>query len=161
MQNLISLNLATADLTTVDGAIKTLEDKLTGLIDLSPEQRRSAVKMGEKSEAFCRKATEVLGQNPGVLPANFNLAEVKRDLAAFDALRPRLMRLARLVERLEDSQLALGSDVMSASLEGYAFLKIAGKGEGLDSLKRELSARFKSTKAKATEEGGKAEAVAQ
>lgn len=39
---------------------------------------------------------------------------------------------------------------MTAALEGYAFLKIAGKGEGLEGLRRTLSARFdRSAKANA------------
>ena len=156
-QNLISLQLAAADLTVIDGALKSLEDKLTSLIDLTPEQRRTVVKMGDKSEAFARKAVEVLGNNPAVLPANFNLPEVRRDLAAFDALRPRLVRLEKLVERMSDTQLALGSDVMTASLEGYAFLKIAGKGEGLDAARKALSARFSRSGGKKAED----EAVAE
>ena len=141
-QNLISFQISAADLTAVDAALKSLEDKLVGLIDLSTEQRSGVVKMGDKSEAFCRKAVEVLANNPGVLPGNFSLAEMRRDLVAFDTLRPRLNRFEKLYERMRDSQLALGSDLMSASLEGYAFLKIAGKGEGLDMARKALSARF-------------------
>ncbi|MGN8060290.1 hypothetical protein ACTJK4_01390 [Ralstonia sp. 22111] len=141
-QNLISLQLSTTDLAAVDSALKMIEDKLTGLIDLSIKQRRFLNKMGDKSEAFARMAVEVLGNNPNVLPANFNLAEVRRDLAAFDQLRSRLVRVNRIQERMADSQLALGSDVMNAVLEGYAFLKVAGKGEGLDTARKALSARF-------------------
>lgn len=141
-QNLISLQLTTADLSAIDAALKTLEDKFVGLIDLSIEQRSTVTKMGDKSEAFCRKAVEVLGNNPGVLAANYNLAEVKRDLAAFDALRPRLVRVEKLVEKMRDSQMALGSDLMTASLEGYAYLKVAGKGEALDTARAALSVRF-------------------
>ena len=63
-QNLISLQLSTADLAALDGALRTVEDKLTGLIDLSIEQRRFLNKMGDKSEAFARSAVEVLGNNP-------------------------------------------------------------------------------------------------
>ncbi|MCO5398571.1 hypothetical protein [Ralstonia soli] len=114
---MISIQLAAADLTAIDGALKTLEDRLTGLIDLSPEQRRRAVKMGGKSETFARTAVEVLTNNPNVLPVNFSLPEVRRDLAAFDALRPRFARLEKLYERMSDSQLALGSDLMSAALD--------------------------------------------
>ena len=47
-----------------------------------------------------------------------------------------------LSERVHDSEMALGSDLMSNALEGYAFLKIAGKGEGLDALRQMLSARL-------------------
>lgn len=152
-QNLISFQISTTDLAAVDAALKSLEDKLTGLIDLSTEQRSAVVKMGDKSEAFCRKAVEVLSNNPGVLPGNFNMAEMRRDLAAFDTLRPRLNRFEKLYERMRDSQLALGSDLMSASLEGYAFLKIAGKGEGLDMARKALGARFsKNGPKKKTEE---------
>ena len=141
-QNLISYQLTSADLAAVDGALKTLEDRLASLIDLTPVQRRTLVKMGDKSEAFARKAVEVLHNNPNVLPGNFDLAELRRDLAGFDQLRSRLMRVARIHERMADSQLALGSDVMSATLEGYAFLKVAGQGEGLDAARKALAVRF-------------------
>lgn len=141
-QNLISYQLTSADLAAVDGALKTLEDRLASLIDLTPVQRRTLVKMGDKSEAFARKAVEVLNNNPNLLPGNFDLAELRRDLAGFDQLRSRLMRVARIYERMADSQLALGSDVMSATLEGYAFLKVAGQGEGLDAARKALAVRF-------------------
>lgn len=141
-QNLISYQLTSADLAAVDGALKTLEDRLASLIDLTPVQRRTLVKMGDKSEAFARKAVEVLNNNPNVLPGNFDLAELRRDLAGFDQLRSRLMRVARIHERMSDSHLALGSDVMSATLEGYAFLKVAGQGEGLDAARKALAVRF-------------------
>lgn len=151
-QNLISLQLSAADLTAVDAALKTLEEKFAGLIDLSIEQRSTITKMGDKSEAFCRKAVEVLSNNPGVLSVNYNLAEVKRDLAAFDALRPRLLRVGKLYEKMQDSQMALGSDLMTASLEGYAFLKVAGKGEALDTARAALSVRFSRGPRKKVEE---------
>lgn len=152
-QNMISLQIAAADLTAIDTALKTLEDRLTGLIALSPAQRRRAVKMGGKSEAFARTALDVLGNNPNVLPVNFGLPEVRRDLVAFDALRPKLDRLKKLCERMSDSQLALGSDVMSAALDGYAFLKRAGKGEGLDTARKALSGRFSRNGVKKKEGG--------
>lgn len=43
---------------------------------------------------------------------------------------------------MSDSQLALGSDVMSAALDGDAFLKSTGEGEGLDMARKSLSVRF-------------------
>lgn len=141
-QNLISLALGPTEWKAIDTTLQTLESQLRSLIDLSTEQRSTLVKMGDKSEAFCRKALDVLANNPGVLPGNFNLAEMQRDLQAFDALRTRLTRVEKLYEKMRDSQLALGSDVMSAALEGYAFLKVAGKGEGLDSVRQALSVRF-------------------
>ena len=147
-QNLITFAPSAADLAAIDAAIKTMEDRLVSLIDLSPEERGALVKMGDKSEAFCRKAVEVLAANPTVLPANFNVAEMRRDLAGFDTLRTRLTRLERILEKMRDSQLALGSDLMTASLEGYALLKVSGKGEALDTARKALSVRFTSRAAK-------------
>lgn len=144
-QNLMSLALSADDLEAVDGALAVLEARLTGLVALQREDRRGLIKMGDKSEAFCRQTLTILGQNPQVIPPSFDLAEAQADLLAVDVLRPRLARLQRLTERAEDSEMALGSDVMSASLEGYALLKVSGRNQGLEGLRQGLSARFGKT----------------
>ena len=141
-QNLIDLELSTEALAAIDGALVTLEQQLAGLVALGPDERRGLSKMGDKSEAFCRQAVVAFGENPEVLPRNFDLDAYRRDLATLDTLRPRLLRVARLHERLQDTDMALGSDLMVNSLEGYAVLKVAGKGAGLDNLRQLLSARF-------------------
>ena len=141
-QNLIDLELSAESLAAIDAALATLETQLTPLLGLDPESRRGLTKMGDKSEAFCRQAVVAFSQNADVLPRNFDLAAYQRDLATLDALRPRRQRLGRLQELLEDSEMAVGSDLMTTSLEGYAVLKVAGKGTGLDGLRQMLSARF-------------------
>jgi len=141
-QNIISISFDDTALTTIDQALEALEGQLTGLIDLSVEQRRALPKMGDKSEAFCRQTLNVLQQNPQLVPPSLDLAEAQRDLLALDALRSRSSRLRQLMGRVEDTELALGSDVMSASLDGYALLKVLGKGSGLEALRKEMGARF-------------------
>ena len=141
-QNLVDFGLDTAALAAIDDALTALEAGMTALIALTPEQRRHLTKMGDKSEAFCRQAGHVFGENPGILPGNFNLPGYQLDLATLDALRPRLLRLGKLQQRGADTEMALGSDLMSNALEGYAVLKVAGKGEGLDAMRKMLSARF-------------------
>ena len=142
-QNLISLTLSEAELAEMDAAISTLETTLCRhMIDLSVAERRSLAKMGDKSEAFCRQTLNVLSQNPGVVPANLDLDEAKRDLLALDQLRSRTTRLRQLLGRAEDTETALGSDVMNAALNGYALLKVLGKGSGLEGLRRDMAARF-------------------
>ena len=68
----------------------------------------------------------------------------KGRLARLHALRPHIVRLTKLIGRAEDSELALGSDAMVTALEGYAMLKVLGKGSGLDALRRDISAGFRS-----------------
>lgn len=141
-QNLVDVSFDNDALAAMDSALAALEASMSKLIALTPEQRRGLTKMGDRSEAFCRQAGHVFGENPGVLPGNFDLGGYRRDLAALDALRPRLMRLATLHQRAQDTEMAVGSDLMSNALEGYAVLKVAGKGHGLDEARRALSARF-------------------
>lgn len=141
-QNRIALQWDVERLNALDSLLSGLEGQLTDLIGLSPDERRELTKMGNKSEAFCRQAVTVLSENAQVLPRNFDVDAYRADLAALDALRPRLSRIQRLYERMVDSEMALGSDLMVASLEGYALLKVAGRGEGLDALRQSLGARF-------------------
>ena len=121
---------------------------MPGLISLTPDQRKGLARMGPKSEAFCRQTLTVLTQNPQVIPPSIDLAEAQADLAALERLRPRLARLLRVNERAEDTDDALGSDVMAFALEGYALLKVAGRNQGLEGLRKELSARFAKSSAK-------------
>lgn len=141
-QNLVSLVLTDEQLTAIDGALATLEQNLTGLLALTPDQRRSLAKMGDKSEVFCRQTLKLLTQNPQVVPPSLNVVEAQADLAAFDQVGTFMMRLQRLGERAQDTSTALGSDLMQFALEGYGLLKVSGKNQGLEELRRELSSRF-------------------
>ena len=142
MQNLVSLNLSTQDLADIDNALVTLRRVFAPLIALQPAQRRDLYKMGDKSETFCRQTLAVLAANPQIIPPSLNLNEAQADLAALDQLRPRLLQLEQLVERADDTVLALGSDVITLALEGYGLLKVSGKSEALKGARKDLSARF-------------------
>lgn len=146
-QNIVSLNLTDAQLQAVDTALTELETQLSGLIALTLPQKRSLRKMGEKSESFCRQALLVLEQNPQLVPANVLAAGALDDLVALDRLRPRLARLTRLSERAGDTDVALGSDVMTTSLQVYAQLKLTARSEGMEAVRNDLRTRFlRSTK---------------
>ena len=141
-QNLVSLTLSDTQLSTIDQCLTDMEAQLTDLIAMNTAQRRSLARMGDKSETFCRQTINVLAQNPQIVPPSLKLAEAQADLAALDRLRPRLQRLLRLTERASDTEIALGSDVMNAALQGYALLRVAGKNQGLEGLRKELGSRF-------------------
>ena len=158
-QNIVDITFEESALANVDAALRTLDAGLTGLIGLDPVRRRRLHKMGDKSEAFCRLAVDVLTSNPQILPPTFDLAALQRDVAALDALRARTVQLMRLYQRMLDTEMALGSDIMSNSVEGYQLLKLAGKSGGLDSLRKQLSVRFKSKRARAEPEEGEEPAM--
>ena len=141
-QNKVSLELSNEQLSQAAQAITTLEQVLAGLVSLAPAERRRLVKMGQKSEVFCRQTLRVLAQNPQIVPPGLNLAEAQADLLALDQLAPLLDRLQRLAERGRDTEMALGADVMDVALEGYALLGVSGKQQGLDGLRKQLSSRW-------------------
>lgn len=73
------------------------------------------------------------------------LTEAQTDLATLDQLRPRLRCLQRLGERANDTEFALGSDVMATSLKAYAVLKGVSKNQRLESLRNARGVRFART----------------
>jgi len=142
MQNVVSITYTPEELAQMDSALATLRGFLARMVALTPEQRRELYKMGDKSEPFCRQTLAVLAANPQIVPPNLGLAEAQADLSALDVLRPRLLQLQQLLERAEDTETALGSDILSVALEGYGLLKVSGKNEALKSAREALSARF-------------------
>ncbi|TLD45902.1 MAG: hypothetical protein FAZ92_01826 [Accumulibacter sp.] len=79
-QDLIALKLAADEFAVIDAALATLETRLAGLVELSPEKRRSLAKMGDKWEAFCSQTLIVLDQNRQIVHAGLDLAAAESDL---------------------------------------------------------------------------------
>ena len=149
-QNYASHHLSAEQWAEVDLTISALTAAIEpALVALTADQRQRTVKMGDGSEAFCRKALDVVAENVALMPRSFDIDEMRRDLESHDALNARIVRLMKLLERAHNTEMALGSDVMVAALEGYAFLKVAGKGEGVDGLRKVLGKRNSGRKAQA------------
>ncbi len=140
-QNLMTLDLSGELVTTMDHGIEILEAVTAQFLSMTPDEVRRIVKMGDQTEQFCRQTALVLEQNKHVLPPTLDLEDMKRDMAAYELLRPRLLRLKEVLARVEDTQRALGSDVMTAALAGYKLMKMFGKSEGLDALKSAIGTR--------------------
>ncbi|MGC1376982.1 MAG: hypothetical protein WA821_12195 [Anaerolineales bacterium] len=140
--NPIDATLSPEDQAAVLAALATIEEKLPFLIDISPEQRISLPKMGDKSRAFVSMAAEVATQNPDFLPRSFDVDEMRRRVALFEALQPIALRLTRLQELVDDTQLAAGSEAYTAALTVYNYARNSGKGQALDTVVDEMSRRF-------------------
>ncbi|TXH34850.1 MAG: hypothetical protein E6Q92_12590 [Burkholderiaceae bacterium] len=140
-QNLVSLDISADDLAAMDQAIATLETLTKPFITLSADDKSGLVKMGDKSVAFCQQTVQVLDQNKDILPPTFDFEEMGDDLAAYAALQSRVLRIREVLAKMDDTQTALGSDVMVAASEGYALMKLFGKAEGLSALKQAMRVR--------------------
>ena len=145
-QNLVNLSLTETQIANVDAALTTLETELAGLIALSEGDKRRLRRMGNKSESFSRQALQVVSQNPQMIPANIPVGDAIADIKLLDQLRPRLTRMSRLIERGNDTDAALGNDIMTVALQAYGLLKLTGRAEGMETLRRDLSGMFNRSK---------------
>lgn len=142
MKNRINVSFTPDAVQRIGLSITALEADLTGLIALSQDERRDMFRMGPKSHAFCTTALNVAEQHPGIMPRDFDLTAFRMDQDALDVLRPLATRLDLLYQRMADTQLALGSDLMAAALDVYGQVKGSAKDKGLDEARRALSERF-------------------
>ncbi|MEQ9553231.1 MAG: hypothetical protein RIM23_26865 [Coleofasciculus sp. G3-WIS-01] len=138
----ISATLTPEQREAVMQAVATIKTNLTFLVDLSPEERKSLPKMGDKSRAFVTKALEVATQNPDFLPRSFDIEEFRKDVQLSETLYPLLLAIAQLHELLDDTYLAVGSEAYTAALQVYNYAKASGNVGGLDTLIEEMGQRF-------------------
>lgn len=139
-QNLVSATLTDADRDAVLAAIATIQTKLPFLIGLSMADRVNLQKMGNIRRSFVEQTVTIGNQNAQVLPASFHLGELNVDMDLYHQLAPVMDALKPVFEKLDDTLMALGSDLYAASLEGYGYIKAAGKSQGLDARREQLKA---------------------
>ncbi|WP_287130921.1 hypothetical protein [Candidatus Cyanaurora vandensis] len=140
----IQATLSAADLQEIKTAIATIKQKVPFLIALTTDERRSLMKMGNKSLAFVTKSLNAAQSNPGILPASFDLPGYTQDVELVTNLNEILTSLLQLTEQVDDTVLATGSEAMSSSLTIYDYVKTAAKKQpGLKSIAEELGERFK------------------
>src|SRR5690349_23784983 len=60
-QATLSLSFTDAQATAIDAALNELEAQFAALVAMPAGERRRLMKMGDKSEAFCRQALSLLG----------------------------------------------------------------------------------------------------
>jgi len=144
-QNLISMAVSKELQTSLLYQVEQFKQQLVGRISLTTEERRSLTMMGPKSENFARLALVSMKQNAHLIPRGIDLDAAFADLEARDNLIPVLKALQSLVEEIEDTVAALGSDVMVVANIGYGLMKATGGGAGLDEAVREMSYRHKKT----------------
>lgn len=140
--NRISSEFSADDRAKVMDLIAQIDQKLSFLVDVGPEERRSMTKLGDRNGAFTRKALEIATQNPNFLPRSFDIDEMRRDYELYEALQPILLALTRLRELMDDTAVAAGDEAYRAALEVYRYAKANGSVAGLDDLIDEMGRRF-------------------
>lgn len=141
--NKVSASLSATDLQDVLAAITTINAKMPFLINLTQEESKALPKFGDKSFAFVSKALELATQKPDILPRNFDVTEMKKDVDLYNQMYSVLQPLTLLVEKLNDTQKEAGAEAYTAALIVYQSAKMSGADlGGLESVLDDLGKRF-------------------
>jgi hypothetical protein len=119
-------------------------------LQLTPDERRSMLVMGDKTLGFVEKAYEFAQQNPTLVPAYLDMAEFGIDKADATGLRTLLNTAQQVVEGIADTEMAAGSEAYHAALVFYNSVKVAAAQDvyGAKAVYDELKKRFPGSKRK-------------
>jgi len=93
------------------------------LINLTPGQRKSFLKMGDKTVAFCTKIVEIAIATPVLVPAFVNVDELQLNLQSVTDLLVLLRSLEVITSKLDDSSLLAGKETYMDCLSIYNNIK--------------------------------------
>ncbi len=141
-QNKVSSTLAATAAANITTAIATIRTNLPFLINLTKDERQSLPRAGDNSQAFLQASLTFVAQHPEALPANFNTAEFAKDGALLTPFSPVVAAIAQLNEDVQDTDLALNSDLFAQSLDVYAFAKANNRGGAYDAYVDSVKGRF-------------------
>jgi hypothetical protein len=121
---------------------------------LTPAERKSLAKMGEKTLSFVEKAQEYAKQNPNFIPSYLSMSEFDIDFADARNLWPALLASQQLHENLDDTVMVAGSEAYQAALIFYNSVKEAARHDvpGAKAIYEELKKRFPYGRRKKTDE---------
>jgi hypothetical protein len=115
---------------------------------LTPSERQTVPKMGEKTFSFVEKSFELAKLNPDLCPPYLDMNAFTEDFRDARGLLPLLVTLSQVVENIEDTQLLAGSEAYLAALTFYNSVKQAASQDvsGAKAVYEELKKRFPRTK---------------
>jgi len=140
--NLIDAVLSADRQAAIATHLAALKADLSFLISLTAEDRQALPKMGDKTQAFVEKASDVTTRHPEILPGRFNAEGFRHDVELARVLTPILREVRELYAKLDDTVFAASSEAFSAALLVYQYAKTNNLGGELDDDLAEMGRRF-------------------
>lgn len=140
--NRVAVSLSTQERQELVAAVAALQQKLPFLVSLTADERRTMLKLGDKSQAFVQKALKVATQYPEHLPRSLDVEEMRKDVELFDGLQELLLPLGQLLQMLEDTAMVAGSEAYAASLQVYSHTRASAVDGSLEGALDDLGQRF-------------------
>lgn len=143
--NLISIDIPPEDVQAVKDAIGIIEEKLKPyLVALTSEERKSLLKMGDRTIPFVAKVIEYADAEPEFVPGYMDVPELKKDFQATETINQMYRPLAQIVSNLNDTLMLCGGEAYKAALQFYNYVKGGSKNNVPDAkvIYDELKKRF-------------------
>jgi hypothetical protein len=131
----------------ISGILTTIQPFVTAL---TPQERQSMLKMGDKSLAFVEKAHAYAHDNSNLVPSFLDMTAFDVDFTDTHGLWSILILVKQLQETLEDTVMTAGSEAYHAALAFYHNTQAAAKQDvpGARAIYEDLKTRFPGRKRK-------------
>lgn len=114
------------------------------LLSLTPDERRTMLRMADKTVAFVQKTADYAAHNPDFVPGFVDLAELSQDVAGINALAPLRQQFEQLATDADSTVMLAGGEAYANSLTIYNNIKFLAKNKqpGAQAAYDDLSQRF-------------------
>lgn len=127
-ENLMSAELIDKDQAAVLAQLAAVKKTLSFLITLTPQERQRVAKPSADVLHGCESVAAMVNDNSKLFPKEVvDGAELSKDLRLLKALTPIAESVNGLAAALEDTLVALKSDVSRNGMKGYAMAKILAR----------------------------------
>jgi len=145
LDNHVSIEFTPQEESDLDDALTTIEKVLAPkVINLTPDERQRYARVDNKTENWITKTQGYMEQKPELVPFYVDKAEFDKDLDARKSIKPRLNRVASMLESMEDTNMLISTDVYTAAVAFYRNVKNAASQNvpGITSIYEDLKEQF-------------------
>jgi hypothetical protein len=140
--------------TEIRNAITLINQRLPFLVNLNPDERRAMLKHADRDTEFVTDANFAVANFPDIFPNAFGAEEYQRDVNLHRLLGEFRILLESLTEKIKNTELALGNEVMKSTNQAYHLIQAAKKTTpGIQKLAEKMALRYKGQGKKKTEPG--------
>lgn len=127
MENKISGEITDVNLTALEAIPAAIAAELPFLITLTVTERKYKRKMATKNTGYVADVYAGAKAHTDVLPGSFDFAEFTKDMNLKTRLQYVKQIFVSVVEKIDDTDLQLGNELMKQSDKCYSHLKLAAK----------------------------------
>ncbi len=144
MKNNFSFDLSDEGLKRIWDKVKGIQDELSFLINMTPEERRSRSVMNSARKPFVEKAIAYGEKDPRIVPNYVSIEEMKKNMKLYEQLMELGNEFKRTGEGLSDTAAALGENLWTGGLSIYDSSKTASRNgvPGIDTILNDLKSFF-------------------